>query len=218
MTEEVLLQMYWGDRMSLKAIGEHFQRSPNQIQRLLKKHDIPRRPASPQMKIKKIGKRWHKLCTGPSHENPEWVLAVKFYQRKDGKPRSWCIACELHRSKRSVPLVDYTDSYYGFVRSIVNRLGVEEAARRMQISQQALWQLRFGRKRKIKRKTAESILRVAQDLRQSGEVRHRDSIRHGSYLRGRKEKVPVRRQDFYRKDGDTDNDRVRENRHAKKAL
>lgn len=217
-THETLLKMYWGERKSLKMMAQEFQTSPNTVQRWLKMHHIPRRPAHPTMRLKKIDRRWHKLCTGPLHKEGEWVLAVKFYTKPDGKPRSWCIPCELHRSKKSTPLVDYTDSYYGFVRSIVNRLGVEEAARRMRISQQGLWQLRFGRKRKIKKKTAESILRVTAELRNSGEVRHRDSIKHGAYLRGHKEKVPAARRDFYRKDGDSDNDRVRENRRSKRTL
>lgn len=99
-------------------------------------------------------------------------------------------------------MVVFTPTYGGWLRSCVNAIGIVETARRLGISQVALWNIRNGKRRKIKRSTARAIVTLRTEINLSGEKRHRDSILHGAYLRNRTEKKVVYRKDLYRKDGD----------------
>jgi hypothetical protein len=90
------------------------------------------------------------------------------------------------------------------------RLGRNETCRRIGVADSFL--LRLKDQRNIQRVTAEKILIALREVRQEGIVRHRDSIRHGAYLRGRTEKVPTGYSDFYSFASDADNERKRQSR------
>lgn len=68
----------------------------------------------------------------------------------------------------------------------------------------------------MRRSTARRAILALAEVRANGTVRHKDSIHHGAALRGRTEKVPITRQDFYRSQGDNDNELRRKSRSREK--
>jgi hypothetical protein len=128
-----------------------------------------------------------------------------FNYRDKTKPRSRCKACESH-AKGSENLVKLSNLYLGNIDHIVNRLGVMEAARRLEISQASLWNIRNKRVRKLKARTARKILLLVKALNETGEVRHKKSIKHGAAMRGRPERKVKSKKDFYKTTGDLENE------------
>lgn len=213
-----LVKLYLHDKKTLQQIGSKYGFSGNTVGKWLKMHDIPTRPSSPQFDIKRIKGQLHKTCRGPSHKEQKYIPLDRFHKRPDGMPRGECMVCESFRHN-SEPLQDFTPFYQGRLESIVNRLGVMEASRRLQISQPALWNLRHPRRGvKIKARTARSILLLLQELNASKEVRHKKSIRYGAYLRGKPEREVISAKDLYKKDGDQEAERGRSRREAEKLL
>lgn len=87
------------------------------------------------------------------------------------------------------------------VTELVNRLGVAEASRQIGVTQQVMWGWRNRNARHIHRRTAVKIFLALREVRAQNLVRHRDSIRHGAKARGRSEKVPRTKGDFYKRQG-----------------
>src|SRR4029077_298468 len=169
----------------------------------LKKRGIPARPQHAVFHFRIIGGKKHKLCRGPDHHGGQW-LPVEHFIYRNGKIRARCRSCES-KAKGSENLVPLTDSYLGQVDHIVNRLGVMEAARRLEIAQASLWNIRNKRVRKLKARTARKIIVLVKTLNETGEVRHKDSIKHGAKMRGKPEREVQKRQDFYSQTGDHEN-------------
>jgi len=215
--KEELFRLYVHEQRSMREIGEILHASPTTVHGWMKKYDIPRRPSWTEIKIKTIDGVDHRTCNGPSHDQPVWLPLKNFGQKANGQPRSTCRACDSYQ-KNSEPLVDFTVQYAGWFEHVVNRLGVMEAARRLNISQSGLRNIRRNNPLKIKRRTARRIVQLVHELNGSQEVRHRDSIRHGSYLRGREEKTPTIKEHYYKRDGDvekiSDRERKRQQRSS----
>src|SRR4029077_5938657 len=156
-------------------------------------------------------------CNGPSHQETVWLPFKNFGFKANGQPRSTCRACDSYL-KNSEPLVDFTVQYAGWFEYVVNRLGVMEAARRLNISQSGLRNIRRNNPMKIKRRTARQIVSLVHELNGSQEVRHKDSIQHGSYLRGREEKTPTIKEHYYKRDGDIEKISDRERKRRQRNL
>lgn len=157
-----------------------------------------------------------KMCRGPLHRDGVWKPKTEFrFLKKRGYFFSECRECEryrkAHRHKRPYKVFGYAyyERYAWVFIEIVRRIGKREACRRIPMSYNTLWKTSTGRQRKIQKETVRRALLLLQELRASGEVRHKDSIAHGSYLRGRPEKIPTARKDFYVKHGDDDTERRR---------
>jgi hypothetical protein len=82
------------------------------------------------------------------------------------------------------------------------RLGKAEAARRMGVNK-SFWTTYDERKYFVK-DTVRRAMAVLAEARANNEVRHKDSIHEGAYLRGFTEKVPETRKDYYHPTGDSD--------------
>ena len=179
--KEELFRLYVHEKRSMREIGVICNASPTTVLAWMKKYEIPRRPSWVPIEIKTIDGVDHRICNGPSHGFQTW-LPISF-GFNEWTTRSTCRACDSYQ-KNSEPLVDFTTRYAGWVESIVNRLGVMEASRRLNISQSGLRRIRKENPLKIKRRTARKIVSLVHELNGSQEVRHRDSIRHGSCIRG----------------------------------
>jgi len=213
---EELFRLYVHEQRSMREIGEIVHASPTTVHAWMKKYDIPRRPSWSEIKIKVIDGVDHRTCTGPSHQEPTWLPLKNFNKKPNGQPRSTCRTCDSYQ-KNSEPLVDFTVQYAGWFEHVVNRLGVMEAARRLNISQSGLRNIRRNNPLKIKRRTARQIVSLVHELNGTNEVRHKDSIRHGSYLRGREEKTPTIKGDFYKRDGDEEKNSDRERKRRQRS-
>lgn len=211
LTAQELRTLYHTQELSLKQIGAMYDVCNQTVLAWMRKYDIPRRRSGGRTNARRVNGRVEKLCRGPSHSEPVYLPISKF--RSDGKGRTYyrCRACETYASGGE-PLVPMSDAYRAFLTSIINRIGKMETSRRLGISQQALWQLGRGKRKKMRRSTARSIVTLYAELKASGEVRHKDSIHHGAAMRGHKEKVPTKRKHLYRKDGDIDTERKRASR------
>ena len=146
--------------------------------------------------------RWQKVCTGPLHRQGAWVDFGDYGQIKTGRlagrPRAQCKDCDnFHHFGHRNRMVKAERVWFA-VEELVRRLGVTETHRRLGRSQQWLWQFRKGRMNHVQKRTAAAILTTLWSVRQAGEVRHRDSIFHGSAMRGHEEKEARYKNDFYK--------------------
>ena len=164
-----------------------------------------------------------KLCKGPAHDEPTLLPATEkyFYVRKsvgrEGQLVSRCrLCCNWERLKS--PGLSGTVSHHvaePFFREAVNRVGFSEAARRIDMSETGLRNILNGPPyRRVQKRTLRKCMLEVISMRRKGEVRHRDSIVIGAYLRGWKEKTPIERRDFYsqQNDSETELKRVSRNR------
>lgn len=195
-------RLYWDEYKTLDEIGEMFGVSRQAIYGQMKRRGIPRRPIN-HHKVRKINGEIHKLCKGPLHDEPTWVPVSKFSKiKKSGKPRSMCTACDNAR-KGAGTRISVTPIRTA-LDEIIRRVGRSEAARLCGVDPDTIYMISYKKTRRINRETAKKILAALAELRQGDVVRHRDSIKHGSHLRGRTEKQPVVRRDFYKPTGDSD--------------
>lgn len=208
-----LLYLYRSQQHSLREIGEIYGVSPTTAHRWLRSYGISTRPPSPRFRFHTINGVQHKLCKGPLHRKGSWVCVDDYFKRPDGFPRPHCKACEsFHRgSERMIP----AKKYLPWIEHIIDRLGIIETARRLEISQQSLWRITNGKSTKLKRRTVRKIVALHIELRKTREVRHRDSIRHGAAQRGRPEKPIKYKKDLYRK-GYGDDDTLRKRKSVKR--
>lgn len=171
------------------------------VHQWLKKYEIPRRTRE-QQAFKLIDGALHKKCNGPTHSGWVWLPVTQFWKSKYSRLRAQCITCES-AVQNSETLIDISTVYFA-LDELIRRLGVAEAGRRVGISDKTVTTIHRKQVYKVKRKTARKIIAALHEVRQAEEVRHRKSIRHGAYLRGREEKTPQHRSEFYKPTGDTD--------------
>jgi hypothetical protein len=217
---EVLVDLYYNQGLRYNKIAEYLGVSQTVIFNWMKLHDIPPRP-NPQFESRvtvKNGKTY-KTCYGPLHNEDERDIPIEsFHRRGAGENVRWrCKACESFR--KGIDGYVPVDKFAPWLESIVRRIGAYEASRRLNINPTTIIEIRSGKaktgkpKRFIEKRTARSIVRLLAELRETGEVRHRDSIRHGSSARGRTERKVTARSDLYVPGGDVDTERRRNNRH-----
>lgn len=145
-----------------------------------------------------------KLCGGPLHKDGgEWLTLDRFWINKSGaragRPIPKCKACERMERFGTTErgLVEVSKVWWIFLE-INRRVGKAEACRLIGVSYN-FW-TRVEKKIYIRmyKRTAIRAVRVLRELRENNTVRHRDSIAHGSAMRGHKEKVPTTRRDYYK--------------------
>lgn len=157
------------------------------------------RKGKPVAVFKEIDGVRHKRCRGPLHREGKFVPVGEFFLirsgRFEGMPRAHCKDCEsvFRGTERMVPL---DQGWINLLDEIVFRVGVMETCRLLERSQNWLWLVRRKRVNSIQRRTARKIVLVLMQLRKENYARHRLSIKHGSSLRGHKERIPVERRDF----------------------
>lgn len=166
----------------------------------------------PPSKNRTIDGQLMRLCSGPSHDEPTWLPATEkyFYKRKSGHMAGYldhkCRLCRVW--KPGIPLDEggwVAIEHVGpFFLEGVRRVGLSEFARRVGITRVNMRYIINGKRRFVYKRTAKRAMLELVSMRRKGEVRHRHSIRHGSAVRGREEKVPSKRQDFYHPTGDDD--------------
>jgi hypothetical protein len=106
--------------------------------------------------------------------------------------------------------VPFSPQFQGWVISIYRRLGYSETIRRLGISERTLtiWLGKNPKRSKpltLRKENAIAIVKLMDELRKSGEVRHRFSIHRGAKIRGEKERPVYRNSDLlHRSDGDAD--------------
>ena len=85
---------------------------------------------------------WHKLCSGPAHEQPEYLPATEkyfYFKTADNRPVARCRLCHNWaklKSPRPGSLHGYVpvDSVRPFYIEAVNRIGVKELSNRSGVS------------------------------------------------------------------------------------
>lgn len=137
---------------------------------------------------KVISGKVHRRCNGQFH-NGRYVPIEQFTKNKH-KPTGTDARCK--KCSGVAGRVPFTPQYEAWLESIVRRLGWCETVRRLEISERTLlsWQ---GKDCKPKPKTifrqhAVKLVEIIAELKATGEVRHRLSIRRGSAIRGEKER------------------------------
>lgn len=178
------------------------------------------------MPTKVIKGQEHKLCTGPGHDEPTWLPATDkyFYQHKSGEragkltPRCrLCTNWKKLKSPGESGLVPILKAQPFFIEA-VNRVGLLELARRAEVSPNTIINVLRAksndgaRQLTVQKRTLRKIMLQLISMRRKGEVRHRDSIHHGAAKRGKLEKVPAKRTDYYKPHGDSDTEFRRSSR------
>lgn len=158
----------------------------------------------------------HKLCRGPLHEAGGALLPLQSFWTikrgpRAGKPFSRCVECERvvrGRDPKTSGVIEISRVWWIFVE-LQRRLGKAEACRRIGVSYNFWMRVEREIYLRMRRETARRAIAALYEARANNEVRHKDSIRYGAYLRGRKEKIPTHRSHFYKTHGDSDNERRR---------
>lgn len=199
--------LYLGQLWSITQVAKHYKVSAGTVHRWMHDLGIQTRPQGTNARMKFIGGRWLRQCQGVLHPEGIWLEVDKFHHfKKHGRitVRMTCKQCDDKVGKFN-PFVPFNTKHKAWLESIVNRIGIMETCRRLDIHDKTLrtWRGRTPPKR-IRRQHMLALVTQMRTLRVTGEVRHRDSIIRGAYLRGDKEKVPTRRQQFYRPHGDQD--------------
>jgi len=227
-SRQVLQRLYVNERRSCQSIGREFHVSASTVHRWLRLAGIPTRPPYPTYDLKTIGGIPHKLCRGPRHREGVWLPVDDFKYRKD-EIRAQCNDCEREHHDVDA-LLDFKEPLPGILAGVVHRIGIQEASRRLGISQPTVSKLyktfrvingkrglpveQMVTRLKIRRSTAEKILLTMHELRETGEVRHKHSIKHGASQRGREEREIRTRRDYYYQTGDLENAQHRAKRKA----
>jgi hypothetical protein len=159
----------------------------------------------------------YRECLSPHHIGERWLPFHKFYLRQSGgrkgRPYPNCKACHNFVRSGRQPNTGYVhvSQVRWIIRELENRLGRIEAIRRTGIGVQTWYNwVVYGKYTKMRRSTAAKLVITLNEVRANNEVRHRDSIKRGATRRGVPEKIPTKRNHFYRPNGDNDN----ENRKA----
>lgn len=198
---EELVEHYDTDKKSYRQLCEIYGVSTGTISKWMNLYEIPTR-VSTKLQATIIGRVPHRPCNGPLHQG--LLVPVSKFHKNPGKPlgiQFRCIECQGYKQQ-----VDFTETYKGWLRSIVARLGISETQRRLGISEHTLasWQGKDSNHPvplTIRRDNAISIVTLMRELRETGEVRHRKSIRRGATVRGEKERPVTRKQDLYFRSG-----------------
>jgi hypothetical protein len=134
-----------------------------------------------------------KRCNGPLH-NGDYIPLKEFWVHKSGKrkgkPFSQCRHCENYQKFGDTAhgLVPYSRVKFIF-EELENRLGKAESLRRIGASYSFAYHHRYGYHKGVRVAIVIRAIKVLQECRENGEVRHRRSIRHGSAARGHQERV-----------------------------
>jgi hypothetical protein len=162
-----------------------------------------------------------KLCHGPAHDVPTLLPATEkyFYVRRskgrEGELYHRCRLCANWERLKSPGTSGYVPLHvaFPFFREAVNRVGIVEAARRMGMSHNGLREiLNAPPSHRVQKAKLRSCMLEVISMRRKGEVRHKDSIEAGAYLRGWSEKIPKGHQDLYRRHGSRDTEYKRKSR------
>lgn len=181
--------------------------------------DIPTRPTGSNALVRRRRGVTVRLCRGVLHPEGVWLEQRRFHtfmKHNALVTRTTCMGCDFE-TKEHNPYVLFTLSYRAWVKSIVNRIGVMEACRRLNIHDSTLrgW-LSSRRPKRIRRENAKSIVEVITNLRETGEVIHRDSISYGALARGLPSKPVTARTHLYTPHGDSDTELRRKSRLTSK--
>lgn len=168
----------------------------------------------------------HKCCYGPGHDEPTWLPATEKYfyigksGRYKGKLMSRCRLCANWKKLKSPGvqgLVPISKVRPFFIEG-VHRVGKMEFARRVGMSHNGLRNiLNSNGQRHVQKAVARRAMLEVISMRRKNEVRHRDSIQHGSLARGRQEKEVKIKQDLYVPHGDEDSEWKRRDRRVMSA-
>jgi hypothetical protein len=140
----------------------------------------------------------------------EWKPLTEFRPRTSGGYHYDCIPCRrlrdaqrTHPHQRTHGLVAFVPLVRNALEEMVNRVGKAETARLCGIPKQQVSRYTNGRApERVQRETARMILEALRDLRASGVVLSRDSIRHGSFERGENPREAHGWDDYYKIGGD----------------
>jgi hypothetical protein len=212
-------RLYWTELYSMSKLARHYGVGIGTIHKWMHQLDIePRTNGTPAVTRMHNGEK-QRHCKGVTHPEGVWLLESKFrIGKKVHKGRRYmirameCMEC-YEAEGRPLPRVPFTSSYKAWVKSIVNRIGISESYRRLGVSEKAFQHWRGTNPPKtLTRHHARAIVNLMRELRETGEVRHRRSIRSGGAIRGFPEHVPRRNSDYYRPHGDNDTEARRKHR------
>lgn len=211
---EELYDEYVNQEKSFSQLSHKYGVAISTLSKWCRIYEIPTR-IQQKAQIKKIGGVDHRQCWGPDH-NGAWVPMSKFH-KNPGKAlgtRPRCAACSGTPQQ-----VNFTPTYQAWLKSIVNRIGLAEAHRRLGVSERTIrtW---MGKERTrqipatIRRKHAIEIAKLLAQLKLTQEVRHRKSIKRGATKRGEAEREITSPKDYYKPHGDLDTEQARRRRSA----
>ena len=132
---------------------------------------------APLARQKLIDGQWHHLCSGPAHDEPTYLPATdKYFYRykKTGKLLSQCRLCHQWRrvkapTKGSVHgLVPIRDAW-PIVMEAVTRVGLEELARRSEVSSRQLGLIVTRRVGNVRKDTLRKIILQLVSIKRKGE-------------------------------------------------
>ncbi len=180
----------------------------------------------------------HKMCYGPLHDEPTMLPLTDFYLRNKKNPaQGYAQYCRYCRHYEMMLSVGYgkiqgfvkRDDVWWIFEEIVRKIGIMEACRRLEMSQQTMWAIRHGvsrrknapgvrtKKKWVKAEIAQRAILLLKELRDNHEVISRRSIKLGAAMRGKEVKPPEGKFDYEVPTGDNDVEKRRARRQAQEA-
>lgn len=135
--------------------------------------------------FKKVKGVWHKLCTGPAHEQPEYLPATEkyFHMRQSGHRSGELVArCRLciNWSKLKSPgsFQGYVsaDQARPFVEEAVNRIGVGQLSEATEVSVGTIQNILYHRSSYVRKLTLRKLMLELVSLRRH-DITMTDSLR-----------------------------------------
>lgn len=146
----------------------------------------------------------YKICRGPGHDKPTLLPATNKYfvihksGTKAGKLYNRCRLCMNWEKILTPGLSGYVSASIIkiYFQEGIYRVGINELSRRTNINDGTIRKIINKKCKYVQKRTVQKLMIELISMRLKDEVRHKKSIKHGSAIRGRKEKIPTDVRDF----------------------
>lgn len=134
---------------------------------------------------------WHRVCRGISHDEPVYLPATKEYfnfRKAPGReghivyPCKTCVAFSKGRRWSNHSLVS-TAKVLDIYDEAVNRLGMNELARRTGLSREGIQNVVYGRVSSVRGENVRKVITVLLDARKAGEFKQDLKTVQGAQMR-----------------------------------
>ena len=136
---------------------------------------------------KLINGKWHKRCTGPAHEEPEYLPATNkyFHSHKSGVNKGkfltrcrLCINWTKLKTRGSHHGLVEVEKVFPLYVEAVNRIGIEELAKRAGVSVGHIEHVVRKETKHVQKRPVRAVLLELTSLKRKGEVSKSASLRH----------------------------------------
>jgi len=168
----------WEEEGSAGVLRTCQQKGQREIEDGSREERVPEEEPQAQVRLKLIGGQWHRLCTGPAHDQPVYLPENDkyFYRYANGPRKGKFIArCRLCKAWERVknPGSEHgwieSDKAKPFFQEAANRIGIMELSKRTGLSQEMISRVVRGRTKFTQKKSLRKVMLELVSIRRKGE-------------------------------------------------